>query len=245
MPRGKRINIEMEIEDEYLDRFKNINTDVIKKSRNKVEESLSNSVRNVFDSARKLYKEKANEDEIQKNSLYSVQDAYDYLKGKGVYISFRAFGGRIERGNLPFVKIGRKRYLPQQVLDDMLDLNSKFYTVREAFEEYKKANKKINYRAFIGRVEKGSVPSLKIGTRRLIPRDAVEALVHVSEDYFSVSQALDKLHKKSIEIRRNAFERRLDRGRIPHSKVGGRRFIHGDVLDKLISLELELRARKR
>jgi len=136
MPRGKRINIEMEIEDEYLDKFRNINTDVIKKSRNKVEESLSNSVRNVFDSARKLYKEKANEDEIQKSNLYSVQDAYDYLKGKGVYISFRAFGGRIERGNIPFVKIGRKRYLPQQVLDDMLSLNSSFYTVKEAFEEY-------------------------------------------------------------------------------------------------------------
>jgi len=56
---------------------------------------------------------------------------------------------------------------------------------------------------------------------------------------------LDKLHKKNIEIRRNAFERRLDRGRIPHEKVGGRRFIHGDVLDKLVSLELELRSRKR
>lgn len=245
MPRGKRINIEMDVKDEVIDEFKSLDTRKIKGSRSKTERSLMSSVRNVFDTAQKLYRTKATEDDIHKNRLYSVQEAYDYLKGKGLYISFRAFGGRIERGTIPFVKIGRKRYIPQVVLDDILSLGSNFYTVREAFTEYKKNNKKINYRAFIGRVEKGSIPSVKIGTRRLIPREAIEALTHVSKDYYSVSEALGRLHKKGIRIRRNAFERRLDRGRIPHTKVGGRRFIRNDVLDKLVSLELELRERKR
>jgi hypothetical protein len=244
MPRGKRINIEMNVDDAIIDRFRDIDPENIKRSRSKVEKSLSSSVNSVFESAQKLYKTRATEDDIQKNRLYSVQDAYDYLKGKGLYISFRAFGGRIERGTVPFVKIGRKRYIPQAVLEDILNLGNDFYTVRDAFEEYKQSNKKINYRAFIGRVEKGSVPSVKIGTRRLIPKDAVEALTHVSKDYFSVSESLEKLHKKGIKIRRNAFERRLDRGRIPHTKVGGRRFVRNDVLDKLIQLETELREKK-
>ncbi|MDD5022702.1 MAG: hypothetical protein PHU63_00880 [Candidatus ainarchaeum sp.] len=245
VPRGKRIHIDMEIRDDVIDHFKNLDTESIKKSRAREEKSLVSSVSSVFDSAQKLYKTKAKEEDLQRNRLYSVQDAYDYLKGRGLYLSFRAFGGRIERGTIPFAKVGRKRYIPQVVLDDILSLGSSFYTVKDAFEEYKKHNKKINYRAFIGRVEKGSVPSVKIGTRRLIPRDAVEALTHVSKDYYSVSESLDKLGKKGIRIRRNAFERRLDRGRIPCTKVGGRRFIHHDVLEKLISLENDLRERRR
>ena len=126
-------------------------------------------------------------------------------------------------------------------MDDVLNTKKEFNTVREAYQEYKKANPKINFRAFIGRIEKGSVPSVKFGTRRLIPKNAVEALTHISENYFSVSQAVKQLHKKGIRIKRNAFERRLDRGRIPHVKVGGRRFVHDDVLTELIDKELNLR----
>ncbi|MBN2478568.1 hypothetical protein JXB01_04740 [Candidatus Micrarchaeota archaeon] len=244
MPRGKKINIDMVVEDEQVDRLRSIDPDFIKKSRSRAEKSLSASVNNVFTSAKKLYQEKATQTDIQKNKLYSVQEAYDYLKDNGLYISFRAFGGRIERGTIPFVKIGRKRYIPKMVLEDILNLNSDFFTVREAFELYKKFNKRINYRAFIGRVEKGSVPSVKIGTRRLIPRDAVDALTHVSKEYYSVTQALERIHSKGIKIRRNAFERRLDRGRIPHVKIGGRRFIHGDVLSKLMDIEYKLGERK-
>jgi hypothetical protein len=170
-----------------------------------------------------------------------VRSAYDYLKNSGVFISFRAFGGRIERGTIPFVKVGRKRYIPKSVLDDITSTKSEFYTVKEAFEEYKKANQRINFRAFIGRIEKGSIPSVKFGTRRLVPKDAVEALTHISNNYFSVSQAIKELHKNSIKLKRNAFERRLDRGRIPHVKVGGRRFIHEDVMRELTEKEFLLR----
>jgi len=242
MPRGKKIIIETEINDDYVDKFRSIDLEEIKKDREDVERGLSSSVASVFKVAQNLYRQKASEDELEgKHELFSVRSAYDYLKGNGVFISFRAFGGRIERGTIPFVKVGRKRYIPKSVLDDITSTKSEFYTVKEAFEEYRKANQKINFRAFIGRIEKGSIPSVKFGTRRLVPRDAVEALTHISTNYFSVSQAIKELHKTGIKIKRNAFERRLDRGRIPHVKIGGRRFIHEDVMRELTEKESALR----
>jgi hypothetical protein len=242
MPRGKKIIIETEVEDEFVDRFKAIDIDEIRKERDLTERGLSSSIAGIFKVAQNLYRQKASEDELEgKHELFSVRSAYDYLKDNGVYISFRAFGGRIERGTVPFVKVGRKRYIPKSVLDDITSTKQEFYTVKEAFEEYRKANDAINFRAFIGRIEKGSVPSVKFGTRRLVPKDAVEALTHISSDYFSVSQAIKELHKNGIKIKRNAFERRLDRGRVPHVKVGGRRFIHEDVLGELVDKEVSLR----
>jgi hypothetical protein len=245
MPRGKKIIIETEIEDDVVDRFRNIDVGEIRKEREDVEKGLSSSLATVFRAAQDLYKQKADEGLLRdSHKLYSVKDSYDYLRGKGLVLSFRAFGGRIERGTVPYIKVGRKRYIPQTILDDVLNTKTEFYTVKEAYHEYKRANPKINFRAFIGRVEKGSVPSVKLGTRRLIPRDAVDALTHVSRNYYSVSESLKELHKNSIKIKRNAFERRLDRGRIPHEKVGGRRFIHGKVLKELVDKEVALRSEK-
>jgi len=242
MPRGKKIIIETEIKDDYIDRFRSLDLNEIRRERELTEKGLSSSIAGIFKVAQSLYKQKATEEELEaKHALYSVHSAYDYLKGNGVYISFRAFGGRIERGTIPFVKVGRKRFIPKSVLNDIASTKKEFYTVKEAFEEYKRANDAINFRAFIGRIEKGSVPSVKFGTRRLVPRDAVEALTHISSDYFSVSQAIRELHKSGIKIKRNAFERRLDRGRVPHVKIGGRRFIHEDILEELTDKELALR----
>ena len=129
-------------------------------------------------------------------------------------------------------------------MDDIVSTKNEFYTVREAYSEYKRSNSSINFRAFIGRIEKGSIPSVKFGTRRLVPKDAVEALTHISKNYFSVSEAVKELHKSTIRIKRNAFERRLDRGRIPHVKVGGRRYIHEEVLQELIDKEIALKERQ-
>lgn len=244
MPRGKKIIIEKSIEDDVVDDYRDLDVGEIKKKRNKVEKGLSSSVASVFKTAQQLYKQRTGETELEgKHKLYSVKSAYDYIKGSGVYISFRAFGGRIERGTVPYVKVGRKRYIPKAVLDDIVNTKNDFYTVREAYQEYKKSNRKINFRAFIGRIEKGSIPSVKFGTRRLVPKEAVEALTHISKNYYSVSEAVKELHGKGIRIKRNAFERRLDRGRIPHVKVGGRRFIHDEVLDELVGKELALRGR--
>jgi len=245
MPRGKKIIIETEVDNEFVDKFRNIDLGEIKKERTTVEKGLSSSVSQVFKVAQNLYKKKVGEEELEgKHELFSVRSAYDYLKENGVYISFRAFGGRIERGAVPYVKVGRKRYIPKQILDDISNTKSEFFTVKEAYTEYKKANPNINFRAFIGRIEKGSVPSVKFGTRRLVPREAVDALTHISSKYFTVSQAVKELHKSGIKIKRNAFERRLDRSRIPHEKVGGRRFIHEDVLHELVDKEVALKERK-
>jgi hypothetical protein len=242
MPRGKKIIIETEISDDFVDRFRSIDLDEIKKDRDRTEKGLSSSVASVFKVAQNLYRQKASEEELEgKHELFSVRSAYDYLKNNGVFISFRAFGGRIERGTIPFVKVGRKRYIPKSVLDDITNTKTEFYTVKEAFEEYRRSNQKINFRAFIGRIEKGSIPSVKFGTRRLVPKDAIEALTHISSNYYSVSQAIKELHKGGIRIKRNAFERRLDRGRIPHVKIGGRRFIHEDVMRELTEKESALR----
>lgn len=242
MPRGKKIIIEKEIKDSVVDEYREMDVGAIKRERDKVEKSLSSSVATVFKAAQQLYKQRAGEEELEnKHRLFSVKSAYDYIKERGVYISFRAFGGRIERGTVPYVKVGRKRYIPRSVLDDIVNTKQEFFTVREAYQEYRKANTTINFRAFIGRIEKGSVPSVKFGTRRLVPKEAVEALTHISENYYSVSEAVKELHKNGIRIKRNAFERRLDRGRIPHVKVGGRRFIHEEVLDELVGKELALR----
>lgn len=242
MPRGKKIIIEKEIKDDVVDDYRNLDVNAIRQEREKVEKSLSASVATVVKASQQLYKQRASEEELEnRHRLLSVKDAYDYIKGKGVYISFRAFGGRIERGTVAYVKVGRKRYIPRAVLDDIVDTKQEFFTVREAFQEYRKSNTRINFRAFIGRIEKGSVPSVKFGTRRLVPKEAVEALTHISQNYYSVSEAVKELHGKGIRIKRNAFERRLDRGRIPHVKVGGRRFIHEEVLDELMGKEIALR----
>ncbi len=245
MPRGKRIVIETEVEDEWIDRFRSLDVDKIRKEWESSDPTLSSSVATVFRAAQDLYKQKADDAALRSSyKLYSVKEAYDYLRGNNLLLSFRAFGGRIERGTIPFVKIGRKRYIHQNVLDNIIETKNEFYTVKEAYQAYKKANPAINFRAFIGRVEKGSVPSVKLGTRRLIPAEAMEALTHVSKNYYSVTQALKELHKNGINIKRNAFERRLDRGRVPHQKVGGRRFIHSKVLKELITKEIVLKRKK-
>ncbi|MGB9719238.1 MAG: hypothetical protein ACPL06_01440 [Candidatus Anstonellales archaeon] len=246
MPRGRRIVINQEIDDEWVDTFKEIDIDAIKKTRGQVEKGLSSTVAEVTREAQELYKRgKVEQSALRKTGLLDIQEAYEYLRAKGYLISFRAFGGRIERGTIPSTKVGKKRYIPTNILDDIVNLSKKFYTVREAYEEYRKANTGIKYRAFIGRVEKSSIPSVKIGTKRLIPKEAVDALTHIARNYYSVSEALAELHRNNITIRRNAFERRLDRGRIPHVKIGGRRFIPHNVMKELISKELALRRHGR
>ncbi|MEW5996703.1 MAG: hypothetical protein AB1657_03865 [Candidatus Micrarchaeota archaeon] len=241
MPRGRRIVINRKINDDKIDRLTSLDLDEIRKRRGAVERSLSSSITTVMEAAQRAYERaRTGDSELKRTGLLSIQDSYEYLRSKGMDISFRAFGGRIERRSVPSVKVGKKRYIPVQALEDILSVTKDFYTIREAFELYRKYNRTINYRAFIGRVEKNSIPSLKIGTKRLIPRDAIDSLSHIARKYHSVSEAIRELHGRGVEIKRNAFERRLDRNRIPHVKIGGRRFIPHDVIDELADKELAL-----
>lgn len=245
MPRGKKIIIDRKIDDAHVDRLKTMNLAKISGAYENRQSSISASLANVYNEAQKLYQKKELNDEVlEKRGLYTIQGAYELLRQNGFDISFRAFGGRVERGTITSVKVGKKRYLPIDALNTMMSIRDDFYSVKNAYETYRKFNPKINYRAFIGRVEKKSIPSVKIGTKRLIPRDAVDALTHVAKSYHTVSQAIQQLHKAGIGIKRNAFERRLDRNRIPHVKIAGRRFIPHDVLDELVDKELALRGKR-
>lgn len=242
MPRGKRIIIEKEIHDVAIDKLKKMDVDEIRKEKEELASTISSSVARIFNEAQQLYKgTRVSEEELWRTGLYNLRDAYDYLRKNGMDLSFRAFSGRVERGVIPYVKIGKKRFLSKDSLNYLLNLKKDFYTISEAYKEYKKYNPTINYRAFIGRVEKGSIHSIKIGSKRLIPRESMDALVQVAKNYYSVSDAISKLYQNGIKIRRNAFERRLDRNRIPHVKIAGRRYIHKDILDELVEKEVALK----
>ncbi|VVB98005.1 Helix-turn-helix domain protein [uncultured archaeon] len=245
MPRGKKIIIDRKIDDEFVDRLKTMNLDKIKDTYENRQSSISASLGNVYNEAQKLYQKKElNDDVLEKKGMYTIQNAYELLRQNGFDISFRAFGGRVERGTITSVKVGKKRYIPIDALNTLMNIRDEFFSVKDEFETYKKVNGKINYSALIRRVENKSNQSVKIGTKRLIPRDAVDALTHVAKSYYTVSQAISQLHKSGIGIKRNAFERRLDRNRIPHVKIAGRRFIPNDVLDELVDKEIALREKK-
>ncbi len=241
MPRGKRIIIEKRATDPIVYKVKNIKASEMERKREGVEKSLNTNIENVVGEATKLYKqEKLERERLKGMGLLSLEDAYEELKSGGVNISFRAFGGRVERRSVKSVKIGKKRLIPRPVIKDWIALSKDYYSVKHAFTELAKSED-INFRAFIGRIEKGSVPSIKIGTARWVPRDAIEGLTHVNKNYYDVGQAVSQLQSKGIKIKRNAFERRLDRNRIPHDKIGGRRFIAKEILGELVEKEIALR----
>ena len=56
----------------------------------------------------------------------------------------------------------------------------------------------------------------------------------------AANQRFVRVCSRGIKIKRNAFERRLDRDRIPHEKIGGRRVIAKEVLGELITKELAI-----
>lgn len=225
-----------------MSKIKNIKPSKMMKERKTKEKELYSNVATLVKTAQDLQKQRRAEKKRLRNiGLYSLEEAYEKVKKSGVGISFRAFGGRIERKSIYSVKIGRKRYVPAPILNDWIQLYERYYTVKEAFTRLKK-HENINFRAFIGRIEKRSIPSIKIGTQRWVPKEAIEGLTHIANNYYDVAAAVKKLHTRGVKIKRNAFERRLDRGRIPHEKIGGRRFIRKEVLNELIEKE---RARRR
>ena len=248
MPWGKRIVIDKEINDEWIDKLKNIETSKILKEKRNELNSIYKTIEKIQKESKKYYDKINNkyldEKTLKNDGLLTLQEAYEYLTSNGMKISFRAFGGRVERKTIPSVKIGRKRYIPIKALNQLLSIEDEFYTVKEAFEKYKKYSPKMNLRAFIGRVEKGRIPSIKLGTKRLIPKVVVDALTEIRKNYYTVPEALEEIKKAGIRLKRSTLERRLDRRRIPFVKIGGKRYIPHDVVEELINKELELRVKK-
>lgn len=240
MPRGKRIVIEKVIKDPVVARLKEMKISDLKSKRAEVEKELHESISEVVEKAKELYEQdKLEKERLKSLGLLTVDEAYEELKKGGVNISFRAFGGRVERRSVHSEKIGNKRLIPKAVIHDWISLANEFYTIKQAYNELKKYEK-INLRAFIGRIEKNSVPSIKIGTRRWVPKSAIDAMIHVCKNYYDVGEAVSIMQSRGIKIKRNAFERRLDRNRIPHEKIGGKRVIPKEVLEELIAKEIAL-----
>ncbi|MCX8197456.1 MAG: helix-turn-helix domain-containing protein [Candidatus Micrarchaeota archaeon] len=240
MPRGKRIVIEKVIKDPMIVKLKSMKISDMKAKRAEVEKELHENIQEIVNKAKELHaQDKLEKDRLKNLGLYTIDEAYDELRRGGIDISFRAFGGRVERKSIYSEKIGNKRVIPKPVINDWIALANEFYTVKQAYNELKKYEK-LNLRAFIGRIEKNAIPSLKIGTQRWIPKAAIEGLIHIAKNYYDVSQAMEVLAQRGIKIKRNAFERRLDRNRIPHEKIGGRRIIAKEVLEELITKELAL-----
>ncbi|MEM2137758.1 MAG: hypothetical protein QW568_01600 [Candidatus Anstonellaceae archaeon] len=245
MPRGKRIVIEKTIKDPVVARLKNMKIAELKAKRAGVEKDLHENINKIVSQAKDLYaQDKLEKERLRGMGLLTLDEAYEELRKGGVNLSFRAFGGRVERRSVHSEKIGNKRLIPKPVIQDWVALANEFYTVKQAFNELKKYEK-LNLRAFIGRIEKNSVPSLKIGTARWVPKNAIESMVHVCKNYYEVGDAVQMMNSRGIKIKRNAFERRLDRNRIPHEKIGGRRVIAREVMDELVSKELALLSRSR
>lgn len=245
MPRGKRIVIERNSKDLVVHKVKSFKVSELKSKRKRIESDLSSNISQIVKSAQMLYEQdKLDKARVRSLGLLTVDEAYEEVKRAGLDISSRAFGGRVERRSIPSEKIGKKRLIPKPVIHDWISLHRDFYSVKDAFEILKNHEEGLNLRAFIGRVEKDAIPSIKINTQRWIPKEIVESMVHVSKNYYDVSQAINQLQSKGLKIRRNAFERRLDRNRIPHEKIGGRRVIAKDVVDELALKELALAARK-
>ncbi len=240
MPRGKRIIIEKSIKDPVVARLKAMRISDMKIKRAVVEKELHENIGNIVGRAKDLYsQDKLEKERLKSMGLFTLEEAYEELRKGGVPLSFRAFGGRVERRSVHSEKIGSKRLIPKPVIQDWVALANEYYSVKQAYTELKKYEK-INLRAFIGRIEKNSVPSLKIGTQRWVPKSAIEGLTHICKNYFDVGDAVTEMSGRGIRIKRNAFERRLDRNRIPHEKIGGRRVIAKEVLEELIGKELAL-----
>ncbi|VVC01944.1 Uncharacterised protein [uncultured archaeon] len=240
MPRGKRIVIEKSIKDPVISRLKGMKISEMKAKRAVVEKELHENISDIVGRAKDLYsQDKLEKERLKGMGLFTLEEAYDELRKGGIPLSFRAFGGRVERRSVHSEKIGSKRLIPKPVIADWVALANEYYTVKQAFNELKKYEK-VNLRAFIGRIEKNSIPSLKIGTQRWVPRTAIEGLSHICKNYYDVGDAVAEMSSRGIKIKRNAFERRLDRNRVPHEKIGGRRVIAKEVLEELISKEIAL-----
>jgi hypothetical protein len=240
MPRGKRIVIEKVIRDPVVAKLKSTRLSELKAQRVQDEKELHENLSEIVGRAKELYaQDKLEKERLRGMGLFTLDEAYDELRRGGVNLSFRAFGGRVERRSVHSEKIGNKRLIPKPVIHDWIALANEFYSVKQAFNELKKYEK-LNLRAFIGRIEKNSIPSLKIGTQRWVPKSVIGGLVHVCKNYYEVGDAVQVMASRGIRIKRNAFERRLDRNRIPHEKIGGRRVIAKEVLDELVGKELAL-----
>ncbi|MEM4367140.1 MAG: hypothetical protein QW035_03350 [Candidatus Anstonellales archaeon] len=244
MGRKKLFNINIVIDQSWLNAYnlskKMMDSD--KKEFEKLKEYTARLNSEIKKVKVERFTKEVRESIAKRYGLYSIDKAY-LAFNKITGIKRRAFMGRVERGVIPVVKVGRFRYIPSEVMDYYVGVYSKYQSLTEAYKKLEGEGFIPNLRAFIGRAEKGSVPNVKIGTRKFIPNVVVDGLTKVAKYYYDVPTALEKINDAGLKISSNAFERRLDRGRIPFIKIGGKRYIHKSVLNEMITQEIQKRSR--
>jgi hypothetical protein len=227
----KKLSINVKIEDPLISKIKNPQV-----SNPLTIDKVAKNLMKIYKQANQIYMEQGRK-ELSKLKIYTLKESYDYLREHGVPLSFRAFAGRVERGTLPVLLIGKRRYVNQEVLDNIVNLHKNYYKVIDAYKVYRQA-KPITLRAFLGRVEKNIIPSIKAWDTRYIPKELLETHIHLATNYYTISELLQELKKHGIRINKQALERRVDRGTIPAVKIKGKRYVHKDVAQELIKLEL-------
>ena len=94
VPRGRRIVINKKIDDDKVDTFKSLDMGELKGEREGWETQLSTSIENVMEAAKEMSsRKKLNDEALRKAGLYSIQEAYEFLRSKGLDISFWGLGG--------------------------------------------------------------------------------------------------------------------------------------------------------
>ena len=242
MPRGRKRVLPVFSLDEDFEAIKEV---LDQEFHSTVQQMLAEKYQNLYQSLSELYKlsveenlNEAAEKALQKGDrLMNIQEAWQYLKQHGIDESYKSFAGKVNRGTFPSFLFGDRLYVLKSELDFYLQIKKNFITIRQLYERLKRHWPELNLRSLIGRVEKGSIPSIKIFGKRFISKEVADALEKIAQNYLTVPDAYAIMVKQGIKLKRNALERRIDRGTIPHVKVGGRRYIPRYVVDNLIKFE--------
>lgn len=105
------------------------------------------------------------------NSVYSLHEAYDRIRQVNPRLTLRAFIGRIEKEKLPVVIAYRKRFLPKQLVEDLVYIYSNYVEVSQALTIYRQNGFNISRNTLERRLDRGILPFIKLGKKRLIPKD--------------------------------------------------------------------------
>lgn len=190
-----------------------------------------NKLVDVYEEEKEIYKSR-------EDKLFSIRQAYEYLKKNGVGWSYEIFKGRVDRESIPYV-LGEDgvKYIQKSTLDEIIDFESQVMSLDSAYKSIHKVYSKLSLRAFIGRIEKDKIPVIIRYRKRYIPKEVVSGLVYLYTNYVDVNDAVKIYRENNINITKNTLERRLDRGLIPFVKYGKLRMIPKDVLMESIKEE--------
>ncbi len=173
----------------------------------------------------------------QRREYFTAREAFEQLRPHEEGLTLRAFIGRMERKSVPSIKAAGRRLVGKEVVDALIAWRQEYFTLKQAYEHLVGHEKGLNFRAFVGRVEQGSIPSVKAEGQRWIAKQEIDKRMN----YYTFAQAMDVFGEHDIWIRPKTFERRLDKKQIQYEKMGGLRMIARDVLEALVQTGMPVR----